>query len=177
MIFRLSQKLAKKIKAGPLKPMPLDENPYADWSCHLFTVSRQQFILLSNTQSLYSCLLFGKGINSEARFAEQALNAIRGFMHSDGQMFVYERFIAPASGSVNFARALNRSVIGSMNELIFHAKWCLEPGTLSPLEVSFEINDLLLSALASEASRGYGKPSEAFKKLAEEYRLDGGSFA
>jgi len=27
MIFRLSQKLAKKIKAGPLKPMPLDENP------------------------------------------------------------------------------------------------------------------------------------------------------
>jgi hypothetical protein len=32
MILRLSQKLNTKIKAGTLKAMPLDENPYADWS-------------------------------------------------------------------------------------------------------------------------------------------------
>jgi hypothetical protein len=30
MILRLSQKLSTKIKAGTLKPMPLDENPYAE---------------------------------------------------------------------------------------------------------------------------------------------------
>jgi hypothetical protein len=33
--------------------MPLDENPYADWSCHLFTADRTQYIILSNTASLY----------------------------------------------------------------------------------------------------------------------------
>jgi len=43
MIFRLSQKLNKKIKAGPLKAVPLDDNPYADWSCHLFTADRAQY--------------------------------------------------------------------------------------------------------------------------------------
>ena len=32
MIVRLSQKLAKKIKAGPLSDMPLHENLCADWS-------------------------------------------------------------------------------------------------------------------------------------------------
>ena len=30
MILRLSEKLNAKIKAGPLRPMPLDENPYGD---------------------------------------------------------------------------------------------------------------------------------------------------
>lgn len=36
MIFRLSQKLNTKIKAGTLRALPLDENPLADWSAHLF---------------------------------------------------------------------------------------------------------------------------------------------
>lgn len=40
MIFRLSQKLNTKINAGALSAMPLDENPYADWSAHLFTAEK-----------------------------------------------------------------------------------------------------------------------------------------
>lgn len=35
MILRLSHKLNPKIKAGKLTDIPLDENQYADWSCHL----------------------------------------------------------------------------------------------------------------------------------------------
>ena len=52
MIFRLSQKLCTKIKAGKLGETPLDENPYADWSCRLFTADRTQYVILSNTSSL-----------------------------------------------------------------------------------------------------------------------------
>jgi hypothetical protein len=59
MILRLSQKLTTKIKAGTLKAMPLDDNPYADWSCHLFTADRTQYIIVSNTASPYSCVLYG----------------------------------------------------------------------------------------------------------------------
>ena len=57
MILRLSQKLAKKLKAGKLTDMPLDDNLFADWSCHLFTADRTQYIILSNTASLYSCVM------------------------------------------------------------------------------------------------------------------------
>ena len=46
MIFRLTQKLGTKIKAGQRSESPLDENPYADWSCHLFTAGRTQYIIL-----------------------------------------------------------------------------------------------------------------------------------
>lgn len=72
MILRLSQKLNTKIKAGKLTEMLLDENPYTDWSCHLFTADRTQYILLSNTASLYSCVMFGKGITDYSRFIERA---------------------------------------------------------------------------------------------------------
>ena len=108
MILRLSQKLAKKIKVGPLDTVPLDENPYADWSAHLFTAVRTQYIILSNTKSLYSCVMHGAGISNDAVFIERAFSTIREFMEADGQEFAYRRFIAPASGPVQFAKALNR---------------------------------------------------------------------
>jgi hypothetical protein len=60
MIFRVSQKLNTKIKAGKLDEMPLDENPYADWSAHLFMAGRVQYIILTNTASLYSCVMQGR---------------------------------------------------------------------------------------------------------------------
>ena len=165
MIFRLSQKLGKKIKAGTLMAMPLDENPYADWSCHLFTADRTQYIILSNTRSLYSCVVYGKGITNDGVFIERALSCIREFMEDDGQAFVYQRLIAPATETMSFAKALNRSVTGSMNDLIIHATAWLEEGELSPHDVGFKLNGLLMSALASEASRGYGVPNDAFKLL------------
>ena len=83
MILRLSQKLNTKIKAGKLTDMPPDENPYADWSCHLFTADRTQYIILSNTASLYSCLMYGKGITDDNRLIERALSTIREFMEDE----------------------------------------------------------------------------------------------
>jgi len=88
MIFRLSQKLNTKIKAGTLPALPLDENPLADWSAGLFLVGRTQHILVSNTQSLYSTMLPGKGVTNDSDFIERALSSIREFMEADGQQGV-----------------------------------------------------------------------------------------
>lgn len=60
MIFRLSQKLATKLKEGNLPTVPLDSNPYADWSAHLFTADRTQYIIVTNTKALYSVVMYGK---------------------------------------------------------------------------------------------------------------------
>ena len=165
MILRLSQTLNTKIKAGKLCDEALDENPYADWSCHLFTADRTQYIIVSNTNSLYSCVMYGKGITDDSRFIERALSTIREFMEDDGQAFAYQRFIAPASGTITFAKALNRSVTGSMNDLIKFAKHWLVDNEISPHDLGFKLNDILLSALATEKSQGYGKPNEAFKAM------------
>ncbi len=108
MIFRLSQKLATKLKADHLNTLPLDENPYADWTAHLFTVNRAQYIILSNTKSFYSCVMFGAGITDEDLFIKRAFSIIREFMEDDGQQFAYAKFIVPASGSIQLAKALDR---------------------------------------------------------------------
>lgn len=81
-------------------------------------------------------------------------------MENDGQTFDYERSIEPASHIVQFAKALDRSVTGSMNDLISHAKYWLAEGDVSPNDVGFKLNDIPMSALS------YQNPREAFKSLA-----------
>src|SRR5687768_5263344 len=103
MIFRLSQKLNAKIRVGTLPVLPLHENPLADWSAHLFLAGRTQYILLSNTQSLYSTVMPGKGITDDSGFIERALGSIRECMAEGNHGTAYERFIAPACATVRFA--------------------------------------------------------------------------
>lgn len=167
MILRISQKLNAKIEAGKLDQLSLDENPYADWSCHLFTADRTQYIIMSNTPSLYSCVMYGKGITDDSRFIERVLSTIREFMEDDGQSFVYQRFIAPSSATVSFAKALSRSVTGSMNELVAEAKLWLVEEDLSPHDVGFKLNDTLLSRLGDGPARKHRTPSDTFKLLAD----------
>ncbi len=165
MIVRISHKLNIKIKAGPLPQQPLDENPFADWSAHQFVADRTQYILLSNTKSLYSTVMYARGITGDGRFIERALSSLREFMEDDGQAFVYHRFIAPASTTVRFAKALDRTVTGCMNELIVQATALLAEGELSPFDVGFRLNEILLSALAASKAEKYGTPRDAFKSM------------
>ena len=164
MILRLSQKLNTKIKVGKLTEKPLDENPFADWSCHLFTADRLQYILLTNTVSLYSCVIYGRGITDDSTFIDRALEAIREFTENDGQQFIYRKFIAPSSRTVSFAKALNRSVTGSMNDHVQAAKFMLAD-EMAPSEIGCRLNKTPMSALWGADGRTYGYPNEAFKRL------------
>jgi hypothetical protein len=165
MIFRLSQKLNSKIKAGHLAALPLHGNPIADWSAHLFAADRTTYILLSNTKTLYSTVMYAKGITNDNHFINRALSSIREFMTDDGQEFAYRSLIVPDCASVVFAKALNRSVTGSMNDLIDQATAWLAAGDLSPHDAGFRLNEGLLSSLAANKSERFGKPREAFKSL------------
>ncbi len=164
MIFRLSQKLSAKIKAGTLAALPPHENPLADWSAHLFLAGRTQYILLSNTPSLYSTVMYGKGIANDGDFIERALNSIRESLEDEGQGAAYERFIAPASGTVRFANALNRSVTGSINDLTGHAAYWLAAADIAPCEVGPRLKEIPMSALKHDGA-SYGFPRAVFEAL------------
>jgi hypothetical protein len=166
MIFRLSQKLNAKIKAGPLVELPPDGNPFADWSAHLFAIGRTQYILVSNTKSLYSTVMPAKGINDDSTFIERVLENLREFLADDNQQFAFRQWIAPGSGTIQFAKALNRTITSSMNELILSATAWLEEG-VSPYEVGFRLNTVLLSAIAPNKKAKFGVPREAFKMMIE----------
>lgn len=159
MVLRLSQKLNAKVKVGTLIARPLNENAFEDWSAHLFVADRTSYILLSTTKSLYSTAMYAKGVTTEGRLIDRALSGIREFMEADDQSFIYQRLIAPMCGTVWFAKALDRSVTGSINDLVYHATVWLTEGELSPFDVGFKLNAMPFSTLR------YATPREAFRTL------------
>lgn len=159
MILRLSQKLATKVKATAKRSLPLDSNQFADWTGHLFTADKTQYVIVTNTAAIYSAVIFGRGITDDSRLIERALSGIREVMAGDGLEFFYMQFIVPASGLIRLAPTLNRSVTGSMNDLVAQAQIWLTDGGLSPYDTSFKLNGIPMSAI------DYKYPREAMKSL------------
>lgn len=159
MIFRLSAKLAAKLKVTPSKVLSLDPNPLADWSVNLFTAGRMQFLIVTSTVSLYSVVLPGRGIANDWQFIESAVESLQELIKFDGLELIYNRFNTAACGEIQFSKALNRSVTGSMNDLVFHAKFWLTEGCVSLNEVAWRLNDIPFSSLQ------YRKPREVFQTM------------
>lgn len=159
MIFRPTQRLCTKIKAGSLSDAPLHDNPYADWSARLFTVNRAQYVLLTNTASLYSVLMPGRGITEETTFLDHAIEAMRRYMQQDGLSLIFSNFIVPATGTASFHKPLSRSITGSMNEMVFESKYFMSSGEFSPFDVNERLNE------TPHASLKFAFAREAFKRL------------
>lgn len=163
MIIRLANNLAKKVKEKNLPLLPADPNPYADWTARLFMADRSQYILITNTASLYSVVIFGKGITNSNYLIHKMMDMLRDVMEKDGLRLIYEKQIAPQGGLFSFSKSSNRSVIGSMNDLVYQAQVCLEHDELSPYDLAFRLNEVPMSYLK------YSHPREAFQHLVPEH--------
>lgn len=162
MLFRLTQKLAKKIKVVPATAMPSRDNPFLDWTAHLFMVYRWQCIMLTNSRSLYSVIMPGKGITSEGAFAKATLKYLYEYMVLDDTAFLFDTHIAPHIDTVTFCKAGDRRVLGSMNDLIYHTKVHILEGRKPPLLVNGQLNEMPMSMLAMD------RPRDAFMSLADQ---------
>jgi hypothetical protein len=159
MIFRLTQKLAKKVGLHPLPGLPPQENPFIDWTAHLFRVEGVQYIIVTNTAALYSLVMFGRGITDDNEFIQRTLSFMSELMAKDGCEFFYRRLIAPHTTRISFSKATDRHVLGSMNDLTFQADYYITERQMSPFDVSIEINESPMSYL------GYNHPKDAFRQL------------
>jgi hypothetical protein len=147
MILRITQKLAKKIKVTPVPNLPPHNNPLLDWTANLFMVSRWQCIILTNSASLYSVVFPGKGVPNGQALVEQGMKALDDCLTRDGILGLYDFEIAPASDSVDFCKAGDKSVLASMNQLVFQVKCdLLEMGHPLPL-VNQRLNRTPMSKL------------------------------
>ncbi len=83
-------------------------------------------------------------------------------MQIEGYEHTYRNFIEPGLDAASFSKALNRSVTGSINDLVFGAKLFLVGNEMTLIEVSVLLNETPMSYLNSS-------PREAFRSLTEEY--------
>ena len=165
MIIRLSQKLATKIKSGALSEVPLHEREIADWSATLFNVGRTQYVLLSNTPSLFTCLMIAKGLTNSRLFEHRAAEVIGDVVRRFWQN--HNLGITEFHSPFSYAKSLNRSVIGSMNDLVFGARLIIEGG-IDLQEAADRLNTTPLKALTNRDGRRYANPSEVFRRIIED---------
>jgi len=173
MIFRITTKLGKKLHITPHRSLPLASNPLADWSAQLFVADRTQYILVTNTPSLYSMVMYGKGITNDSVFLQRAISQIGEVFRDEDHEPLFQRLVVPESGVVTFSKALNPTLTGSMNELVYQAQGLLIEDGLSPFDTAFRLNDIPMGQL------GMDSPRRALKKLelpaSAERRSSGGS--
>jgi hypothetical protein len=151
--------MAKKIKLPPLQAVPAGQNPFIDWTAHLFTAQHAQYIIVTNSASLYSLVMHGRGITNDNELIQRTLSFMREFMTDDGCEFLFRRLIEPYTAEVSFSKATDRRVLGSMNELIYESRFYMIERQLSPFETSRCINESSMSYL------DYKIPKEAFRLL------------
>ncbi|MFC1628689.1 DUF6933 domain-containing protein [Gemmatimonadota bacterium] len=161
MIIRLTAKLGNKIKIVPSEALPAAQYPITDWSAQLFTVERRQYILVSNTLTLFSVVMPGRGVTSDRSFLQRMRTELQLFLHQVGYDHVFQNLLEPGLEVVSYSKALNRSVTGSMNELVFIAKYLLTWRDLSLSELSAQLNETPMSCLKYN-------PEEAFRTLVDE---------
>jgi len=158
MIFRITQKLVEKLHVELNTEIPYGENSVGDWHAMLFRAGRIQYILLTSTSSLYSLIMLASGINGQRTFTEQVLSNMRDVMGEDGYSS-FDACIAPHMNSVSFSKTGGRSILGSLNKLVFCATYYLARRQMSPRDTSLRLNGLPMKPL------GFYTPREAFQQL------------
>ncbi|MBN1859077.1 hypothetical protein JW848_07735 [Candidatus Bipolaricaulota bacterium] len=161
MTIRVSAKLAKKLHLPHEQSLPVTTNPFLDWSADLFTADRTQYILITNTTSLYSIVVYGRGVTNETPFFQDTVAAMRDVFEADRLASVFEHIIEPTFYPVALAKRENRSVIGSMNDLIFQARLRLVEQEISPHDTSGFLNGTVMSYI------DYERPRVAFRSMAQ----------
>jgi hypothetical protein len=161
MIFRLTAKLARKIGLDPLPAIPYNQGsgPLLDWNAHLFTVQRTQYILATNTVSLYSLVMPGRGITNDRQFVQSFSTGLQAVLAGQGQKPNAALALPSPNLDASFAKINDRRILGSMNDLIFQSKFRLEEGQRTLFTVSYYLNETPLSYLK------YRSPKTAFQEL------------
>lgn len=147
LIFRLTQKLATKLKIAPTTALPHADDPLTDWTANLFVADRSQYIIVTNSATLYSVIFPGRGITKPEHFIERAYETLVRQMIKDGCGALFNERIIPAGNEVVFSKTGDRKVMGSINDLVRCAKAHIEYGEDTPEETTAKLIETPMGAL------------------------------
>ena len=160
MIVRTTAKLAKQVGVSSLNATPLAENPFTDWTCRVFSVGdRESLMLITNTASLYSLLAPAKGLENLEEFGYGLIHYIERHLLIDGFEDVFREHVVPELKTMLLAKTLNRSVTGSMTDMVKLSGHMLFEDGDSLEQVAGKLNKTPFGAL------DYNYPRDRFAEL------------
>lgn len=125
MVFRLTQKLSKKLHLGPLPRTDILEVG-SIWYANLLRAHGTQFIVITESLTLYSLLILGRGVVDGETFASVAYQTIRAKFEEQGWSRLLGSHVAFDTEAPIFLAAQDRSVIASVSEISRMARFELE---------------------------------------------------
>lgn len=123
MRFHPTLKLAKKLRINSLEAHATVPEDPGTWYANLFRVDRIQYILFTNAPTLWSVLIYGRGVTSRGRLCDAFDAALRDNLKPYGLYEPYCQVIGTGLLSREFYKTGNRSVLGIMKERIATCRW------------------------------------------------------
>ncbi len=116
--FRLTTKLFRKIKEKPNTDIGDLEGQLKSWHSTLFMSGRYQYILFSNSTTLYSFMVSGRGITNKNTYFEAFLQNLKYQLTNDFLFGFYDRLIPNKSEEIDFLKTKNKSILGSIGDFV-----------------------------------------------------------
>ncbi len=169
MILRCTAKVIKELKSSKSQVFDQQGSTRAldEWYVNLFHLNRRKCLMFTNAESLFSFVAVGvsrKDIqNLPELFRKELSKALFYEEFSAGEI----QRIMKQVDTITIAKACNRSVLGSMNQMLFEYEHTVyrhqyfEDREL--IEANRDLNRSLRSAIG-EGRNDYGVPIEEFKK-------------
>lgn len=164
LIFRLSSRLARKVRIRNLDEVALADEPIGDWTCRLFMTDQRPYILFSNTATLYSCVIPGCEITDRDRLVAAATDAVSELLLADALERPHQKFLNASRSDPTFARSCDRLTCDSMNDHVHGSKLYLGDG-LAPQEIGMRLNETPLPSLTRANGRKYGHARDVLSRL------------
>ena len=159
MIIRFTDKLSKKLKLGNISRVEKYPGPFLEWYAHLFSIQRTQYILVTEATSLYTVIMYGRGVVDDNIFFQQFFSFLRQKMEEIEGRMIFERIIAPNSARITLSKTINKSVLGSINDMVNMSKIIVERDDMSPFDLSDYLNNTPFKYI------NYQSPLVAFKSM------------
>jgi hypothetical protein len=159
MFIRFTDKLSKKLKLGRISRIEKYPGPFLEWYAHLFSVQRTQYILVTKATSLYTVIMYGRGVVDDNIFLKQFFSFLREKMEEIEGRMIFERIIAPNSARITLSKTINKSVLGSINDMVNMSKFVVESEDMSPFDLSDFLNNTPFKFI------NYQSPLAAFKSM------------
>ena len=172
MILRCTSKVLKELGLvkSKLSSVPGNEAPFGEWYVNLFHLNRRKCLMFTNAGALFSFVVAGVSRKDIKNFPDL-------FRKELSKALFYEEFsagqiqeIMKLADKITIAKTINRSVLSSMNQMIFEYEvtaWKYRDlGEKGMIEANRKLNRMLRGAIG-EGRHDYGVPIERNRKNLE----------
>jgi len=170
IIIRCTAKVLKElgVSRSQIKDYPDQPGPLQEWYANLFYRNRKKCLIFTNTDSLFSFIVpyvYRKDIKNILELFRKGLSKALFYETFDAEQI---KKIMSLADDVIIAKTNNRSVLGSMNELVFQCQVYLDmhedEGEKGLILASHKLNETPMRGVKEEGFN-FGIPINCLKEI------------